>query len=306
MTTAQKHDNDIEATLQRAAGYLARRGSEYLEHPVPVQESDVATPHRYKRVLIGTAAAATLCVTALASSFIGGASSGKVDVAEAAWSAIPATPTAEQVKKVQLDCGIDAEDFAKRETAALEEAMGDSIPPISPNSIPDYMLEPALIDVRGTTTVAAYFTWSLATLCVQFGDGSINMSHMAMSRHDEFSWQTPTAVEVEIEDIPATLIVGFLPPNVTGGDPNTTRESDSISDTQWEVYIEGPGIERTKASVSPATERFVAWVPATGTWKVTFVNTVTRDEQVVGSVVADGGKWMVSPNTTIVEASPND
>ena len=301
------HDNDtIEELLVRSGDYLMERTAQYREQPVHTSTARQDAPRRYRRVLVGTAAAATLCVTALAGSFIGGASSGKVDVAEAAWSAIPATPTAEQVKKVQLDCGIDAEDLAKRETAALEEAMGDSIPPISPNSIPDYMLEPALVDVRGTTTVAAYFTWSLATLCVQFGDGSINMSHVAMSRHDEFSWQTPTAVQVEIEDIPATLIVGFLPPNVTGGDPNTTRESDSISDTQWEVYIEGPGIERTKASVSPATERFVAWVPATGTWKVTFVNTVTRDEQVVGSVVADGGKWMVSPNTTIVEASPND
>lgn len=301
------HDNDtIEELLVRSGDYLMERTAQYREQPVHTSVSRQHEPPRYRRVLVGTAAAATLCVTALAGSFIGGASSDKVDVAQAAWSAVPATPTAEQVKKVQRDCGIDAEDLAKRETAALEEAMGDSIPPISPNSIPDYMLEPALVDVRGTTTVAAYFTWSLATLCVQFGDGSINMSHVAMSRHDEFSWQTPTAVQVEIEDIPATLIVGFLPPNVTGGDPNTTRESDSISDTQWEVYIEGPGIERTKASVSPATERFVAWVPATGTWKVTFVNTVTRDEQVVGSVVADGGKWMVSPNTTIVEASPND
>lgn len=83
MTTTQKHDDDIEATLQRAAGYLARRGSEYLEHPVPVQESDVAAPRRNRRVLIGTAAAATLCVTALAGSFIGERSSGKVATANA-------------------------------------------------------------------------------------------------------------------------------------------------------------------------------------------------------------------------------
>ena len=300
------HNNDnLEELLVRSGDYLMERTAQYREQPVHTSTARQDAPRRYRRVLVGTAAAATLCVTALAGSFIGGTSSGKVDVAQAAWSAVPATPTAEQVKKVKLDCGINAEDLAKRETAALEETMGDSIPPIPSNSIPDYMLEPALVDVRGTTTIAAYFTWSLATLCVQFGDGSSNISHVAMSRHDEFSWQTPTAVEVEIQDIPATLIVGFLPPNATGGDPNTTRESDSISDTQWEAYIEGPGIERTKASVSPGTERFVAWVPATGTWKVTFVNTVTRVEQVVGSVVADGGKWMVSPNTTIVEASPN-
>lgn len=301
------HDNDnLEELLVRSGDYLMERTAQYREQPVRTSVSRQESPSRYRRVLVGTAAAATLCVTALAGSFIGGTSSGKVDVALAAWSAVPATPTAEQVAKVQLDCGINAEDLAKHETSALEESRGESIPPIPPNSIPDYMLEPALVDVRGTTTIAAYFTWSLATLCVQFGDGSSNISHVAMSPHDEFSWQTPTAVEVEIQDIPATLIVGFLPPNVTGGDPNTTRESDSISDTQWEAYIEGPGIERTKASVSPGTEQFVAWVPATGTWKVTFVNTVTRVEQVVGSVVADGGKWMVSPNTTIVEASPND
>ena len=300
------HDNDnLEELLVRSGDYLMERTAQYREQPVRAAATRQDSSPRYRRVLVGTAAAATLCVTALAGSFIGGTSSGKVDVAQAAWSAIPATPTAEQVKKVQLDCSINAEDLAMRETAALEEATGASNPPIPPNSIPDYMLKPALVDVRGTTTIAAYFTWSVATLCVQFGDGSINMSHVAMSRHDETSWQTPTAVEVEIQDMPATLIVGFLPPNVTGGDPNTTRESDSISDTQWEVYIEGPGIERTKASVHPGTEQFVAWVPTTGTWKVTFVNTVTHDEQVVGNVVADGGKWMVSPNTTIVEASPN-
>lgn len=74
MTTAQKHDDGIEATLQRAAGYLARRGSEYLEHPVPVQVSDVAARFRYRRVLMGAAAAATLCVAALGGSFIGGTS----------------------------------------------------------------------------------------------------------------------------------------------------------------------------------------------------------------------------------------
>ena len=301
------HDNDnLEELLVRSGDYLMERTVQYREQPVHTSTTRQDAPRRYRRVLVGTAAAATLCVTALAGSFIGGTSSGKVDVAEAAWSAIPATPTAEQVKKVQLDCGINAEYLAERETAMLAETTGKSIPPIPPASIPAYMLEPALVDVRGTTIIAAYFAWSQATLCVKFGDGSFNISSVAMSRHDEFSWQTPTAIEVEIQDIPATLIVGFLPPNVTGSNPNTIRESDSISDTQWEAYIKGPGIERTKASVNPGTEQFVAWVPATGTWEVTFVNTVTRDEKVVGSVVADGGKWMISPDTTIVEAISND
>jgi len=293
MTTAQKHDDDIEPTLQRAAGYLARRGSEYLEHPMPVQESVVPAPHRYRRVLIGTAAAASLCVTALAGSFIGGSSSGKVDVAEAAWSAVPAVPTAEQVTRTRNDCGISANQLATFE----------SVPPAS---IPDYMLEPSLVEVRGTTTTAAYFTWTQATLCVQFADGSMSMTQIPMLRPDEFAWQKPTAHEIEVEDVPATMIVGFLPPNQTGTDPSSTQESDTITVTQWEAYIEGPGVERTKASVSPSMERFVAWVPSIGNWTVTFVNTTTGEERVVANVTAGSSdRWAVSPNTTIVEASPN-
>lgn len=62
MTTAQKHDDDIEASLQRAAGYLARRGSEYLEHPVPVQVSDVASPSRHRRALVATSVAGVMAL----------------------------------------------------------------------------------------------------------------------------------------------------------------------------------------------------------------------------------------------------
>lgn len=62
MTTAQKHDDDIEATLQRAAGYLARRGSEYLEHPVPTGVSDVASPSRRRRVFVATSVAGVMAL----------------------------------------------------------------------------------------------------------------------------------------------------------------------------------------------------------------------------------------------------
>ena len=103
MNTIDEQDQEIEATLRRAAGHLARRGSEYLEHPVTEQPFVQVRGARGRRLLVGTAAAATLCVTALAGSFIGGTSSGKVDVAKAAWSAVPSAPSAEQVKKVQLE-----------------------------------------------------------------------------------------------------------------------------------------------------------------------------------------------------------
>ena len=292
-----KNENDNEAfeeLLVRSGDYLMERTAQYREQPVHTSTARQDAPRRYRRVLVGTAAAATLCVAALAGSFIGGTSSGKVEVAEAAWNAIPATPTAEQVKKVQLDCGITANQLATNE----------SVPPAS---IPDYMLKPALVDVRGTTTTAVYFTWTLATLCVQFADGSINAPQLPMVRPDEFAWQKPAAVEVVREDMTATMIVGFLPPNQTGTDPNSTQESDTIAVTQWEAYIEGPGVERTKASVSPSMERFVAWVPAIGNWTVTFVNTTTGEERVAANVMTDNSvpPWVLSPVTT-VPFSPND
>ena len=278
------HDNDaIEELLVRSGDYLMERTAQYREQPVRTSVSRQESPSRYRRVLVGTAAAATLCMTALAGSFIGGTSTGRVDVAQAAWSAVPATPTAEQVKKAQLDCGITADQLA-------------TIEGVPPASIPDYMLEPAMVDVRGTTTIAAYFTWTQATLCVQFADGSINARQLPMVRPNEFAWQKPAYFEMEVEDTPATMFVGFLPPN---------QESDTITVTQWEAYIEGPGIERTKASVSPSMERFVAWVPSIGNWTVTFVNTMTGEERVVEDLVTGNDvPWPISPETTVV-VGPN-
>lgn len=280
-----RNTEDIDDVLGRAGDYLMRRTAEYRETPIVVS-AGATSARRGKRLLVGTAAAASLCVTALAGSFIGGTSSGKVDVALAAWSAVPATPTAEQVEKVKLDCGITSETLATSEG-------------VPPASIPAYMLEPSLVDVRGTTTTAVYFTWSKAKLCVQFGDGSIDAPEVEMTRHDEFAWQEPIALGL-FSDISATMILGFLPPNKTGTDPNSTQESDTITDTQWEAYVDAPGVERTKASVSPSMERFVAWVPTTGSFKITFVNTKTGEERVVGATTGSLG-FSVAPNTTVAD-----
>jgi hypothetical protein len=289
------HDNNtIEELLVRSGDYLMERTAQYREQPVHTSTTRQDAPRRYRRVLIGTAAAATLCLTVLVGSFIGGTSSGKVDVAQAAWSAVPAIPTAEQVTKVRNDCGISANQLATLE----------SVPPAS---IPDYMLEPSLVDVRGTTKTVVYFTWTGATLCTGFADGSMDINQIPMIRPNEIAWQKPASVEVVREDMTATLIVGFLPPNQTGTDPNSTQESDTITVTQWEAYIEGPGVERTKASVSPSMERFVAWVPVTGNWTVTFVNTTTGEKRVAANVMTDNSvpPWVLSPVTTVA-FSPND
>lgn len=286
MNNAQDNDT-IKELLVRSGDYLMERTAQYREQPEHTSVSRQHERPRYRRVLVGTAAAATLCVTALAGSFIGGASSGKVDVAQAAWSAIPATPTAAQVNKVQLDCGITAETLATNEN-------------VPPNSIPAYMLEPALVDVRGTTTTGVYFTWTQATLCVQFGDGSIQAPQVNMLRTGESAWKEPIALEL-FADFPATMILGFLPPNITESDPNSTGESDKIIESQWEAYVDAPGVERTKASVNGAMERFVAWVPATGEFKITFMNTATGEERVVETKTGSLGIPLV-PETTVVAA----
>jgi hypothetical protein len=274
---------ELDDALGRAGDYLMRRAAEYRETPIVVS-AGAPPARRGKRLLVGSAAVATLCVTALAGSFIGGTSPGEVEVAEAAWNAVPAAPTEEQVRSVQLECGITASQLATIEN-------------VPPASIPEYMLEPALVDVRGTTTTAVYFTWSAATLCVQFGDGSVYLPQIPMAISDEFAWQEPTAHDLS-QDTSATMIVGVLPPNTTETDPNATRESEAISDSQWEAYVEGPGIERTTASINGVMGRYVAWVPVTGDFSVAFVNVVTGEERVVE--VLTGISPRLTPQTTIV------
>lgn len=75
MTTDQQHENDIEASLKRAAGYLARQGAEYLEQPVPSSTPSRFAPNKV-RVLAAGALLIGLTVGggATASNFLGDSS----------------------------------------------------------------------------------------------------------------------------------------------------------------------------------------------------------------------------------------
>lgn len=298
MNTLDDQDRELEAVLRRTADYLTHHGTEYLERSDDHRRPEPTANRRGRRVLVAGAAAAVLSGVAMAASFIGSTSSGEVDVAEAAWSAVPAAPTAEQVRTVQLDCGITVNQLATIEN-------------VPPASIPDYMLEPALVDVRGTTTTAVYFTWSTATLCIQFADGSLHTPQFPMASADEFAWREPTALDL-LADIAATMIVGFLPPNTSGTDPDATSESEAVSESPWQAYVEGPGIERTKASVNGVMGRYVAWVPVAGDFRIAFVN-VKTGEELATEVRTESLGWKAAPETTIVwpageerPASPND
>jgi len=260
MTTNQQHDNDIEATLQRAAGYLARRGSEYLEHPIPVQESDAATSRRYKRVLIGTAAAATLCVAALAGSFIGGSSSGKVDVAKAAWSAVP------------VALSLTGEDVLNEKCASPVKYQMDAF--VAENGADEFVPvpKPELVasDARGTSLSGLYLAPSqqVGAMCIvlegkdavaiaiDFGDGDMKNGNVRMR-----SWSPAPNVDY-------TLFTGFLP------------TSESPEDVSATVYLDTKTGEEPKAiiaTIDPQYHRYIAWSPSPDNGRVTFFKTATGE-----------------------------
>lgn len=297
MNHIDEHDN-LDDMLIKSGDYLMKRAVQYREQPVVVAPMHRTTSPRMRRVLVGTAAAATLTVTAVAGSFIGGTSSGKVDIAKAAWSAVPSAPSSEQVKKVQLECGLTTDIIGQLEDSP-------------PASIPSYMLEPALIDVRGTTITAVYFTWRYAFACMQFADGSVQVKNIPMMNPGEDAWKTPSVVEVVREDMTATMIVGFLPPNISDSNPNSTGESDKLFESQWEAHVEGPGVEKTQASINKSMGRFVSWIPAVGTYDIAF--TLAREfpdkseKRIirVDPATRDKNTWTATPVTTI-PFNPND
>lgn len=284
-----KNENDneaIEELLVRSGDYLMERTAQYREQPVRTTPSRQDAPRRYRRVLVGTAAAATLCVTALAGSFIGGSSSGKVDMAMAAWSAVPKGATTAQIEDIKSSCVVD-----ESYIAGLEGVTYDSFP--------QFLLEPSLVESRGTTLLAVYFTFHHAIMCVQFEDRSVSKSSISMSWQSEL-WREPFALEFYLnnETTVGTMVVGFLPGSGPIMPADDARQNDSSS--QWVVTINSPGVGRVSASVQQHLKRFVAWMPGSVSGEVSFVNTATSEEET--SVKFDEPKytkWNVSPSTTV-------
>lgn len=100
------------------------------------------------------------------------------------------------------------------------------------------------------------------------------------------------------------MVLGYLPLITTASDPNSTGELNELIESQWEAYVDGLGLERTMASVKGAMERFVAWVPTTGEFKITFVTTTTGEERVVEARTGSLGMQLATVTTVVVD--PND
>ena len=273
---------ELDDMLVRAGDYLMRRTVEYRETPVVTTERPTSS-RRGKRLLVGTAAAATLCVTALAGSFIGGTSSRKVDVAKAAWSAVPAAPSDDLFKQSKVNCNITNETLASYEGATVA-------------TFPQDMLEPALVDVRGTTVTAVYFASTRAVFCIQFGDGSSYINDLLMGPNDGNEgngWESPRAIVLEIdanrssEPFSATMIVGYLPDGLPDG-------------SYWDPYIKVDGIETVAATKSERWGRYIAWIPGEVSGLVSFKNSLT-DEGFDRPFSSDATTpWNVTPETTVV------
>jgi hypothetical protein len=203
MTTNQQHDNDIEASLKRAAGYLARQGAEYLEQPVYTSTAGHDAPRRYRRVLVGTAAAATLTVAVLAGSFIGGTSSGKVEVAQAAWTAEPGVVTSAKRDEIKKSCNPIIEEFWK----------SDNVQNKGSENLPADLSDPAIVDIRGTTQMSLYFSGDLSVLCFKFLGGAVMAQRIDGFNHltDGIGKGSLTPLPIAINDGPIGIIFGTLP-----------------------------------------------------------------------------------------------
>ena len=257
MNTIDEQDQEITATLRRAAGHLARRGSEYLEHPVTEQPLVQVRGVRGRRLLVGSAAAATLCVTALAGSFIGETSSGKVDVAKAEWAAVPSPASQDVVDRMADKCG-----------PLVSEWLASSRPKGAPMPNPDAI--PSAIEERGSTTMVVYFDDQYGAVCFSFGDGSAMLQAFSGTARepgpDGASMQAST---FHFDD----RTIGFL-----WGDLPTKNRATT------EVYFEQTGSnEAIKATKIEDVGRYVAWVPnVSATISIKFIDTAAKAALVAG------------------------
>ena len=251
------HDNDtIEELLILSGEYLMERTAQYREQPVQTSATRYSASPRYRRVFIGTAAAATLCVTALAGSFIGGTSSGKVDVAQAAWAATPTEPSQRDIDSIASDCRPLVDEMWK--SYRLDKA------------VPKSAVIPSAVDVRGTTKLAVYF-WedTSAAVCFRFDGGAValqNIGSNAMWMANDGGSIQPLTFTVDNRKI--GLVWGDLPRTGTGDfavDLNQTGQVEAIVPT-----------------LMPNIRRYVAWTPTTGDIAVVFTNRTTGTTSTVG------------------------
>ena len=272
MNTINNDTPDLEELLRRAAGHLATRGSEYLEHPVTREIPTASTSRRTRRLLIGSAAVGTLTVVALAGSFIGGTSSGKVNVAKAAWSAVPAPATKTQTNKLDALCKPMVQ---QQFDAYFAERAADGV---VPNASPELVAS----DVRGTSASNLYFarSYPLGVFCAGVRDGgsggAIAVGIDMFGGDGEPLAKNGTVAQRSFKTKSGenyALFVGYLP----------NGDASKYSAT---IILDPPAGEKEPeaviATIDETWGRYYAWVPRYGNGHVTFFN--KSDGEAVGSI----------------------
>ena len=263
--------DDLDAVLDRAGKYLMRRTAEYRETPVVTNERPAAG-RRGKRLLVSSAAAATLCATALAGSFIGGTSSGKVDVAKAAWSAVPVPATKTQTNKLDALC----KPMVQQEFDAYVDDHG------ADESVPTAVPELVASDVRGASASNLYFarSYPFGVFCAGVRDGgsggAVAVGIDMFSGDGEPIAKNGTVAHRSFKTKSGenfALFVGYLP----------NREASKYSATIIMDPSEGEQEpEAVIATIDKTWGRYYAWVPRYGNGHVTFFN--KSDGEPVGSI----------------------
>ena len=248
-------DRDLEDALVRAGQHLARRAHEYREAPRPATRTGTGGTASARRLVLVGAGCAVLTTAVLAGSFLGRTSNGgEVDVAEAAWSAVPVEPTPDVVTTFDV-CNQTVESMV---------AGGSTLPT-------DY-LRPVLAEQRGTTALAVYVTAGVSFVCtvrnpstpeesvslLPFGDLDPLLSSGASG--DRYYEQGHALLSrMMLDDVLYDLVVGVTP-----------GRFNDLPDGPGTVVVTRPGEPDTVAT--RAGTRYVAWMPVTDSNEVTVVS----------------------------------
>lgn len=230
----------FETRLSRGLEHIAsqtptRSPLEFDPDALPLAVTDTS-PNRRLVPYLTAAAAAAVIVAGLVAITHG----GPVEVAQAAWSANPAMPTAEQITRLTTQCDADVRTVLE---AGLLEAGGD------PSALSADHFQPVLSEMRGTTALAVYVSPGAVALCATFADGSIIVRGISGAQEPG---QT-LARGLDIDGKLYTVVTGLLPSEAaTGGN----------------VTIRPPGQEDVTATV--IGERYAAWLPTPANFTITY------------------------------------
>lgn len=230
---------------------------------------------RQKRLLVGVGSVAILSAVALAGSFVGGTSSGKVEVAKAAWSAVPVPATKTQTNALDALCRPMVQQQFDAYFTELRDGGADK-------SVPSAVPELVASDVRGASASNLYFarSYPLGVFCAGVRDGgsggAVAVGIDMFGGDGEPVAKNGTVAQRSFSTDSGenyVLFVGYLP----------NGDASKYSAT---IILDPPAGENVPeaviATVDETWGRYYAWVPRYGNGHVTFFN--KSDGEPVGTI----------------------